>query len=418
MKNMGRSLRRSRKTGLHTTLFVVLSTSAAANTRWHVDASSPPGQDGLGWSSAFHTTDEALTQAHFGDEIWVKAGRYFPSTLTDSNDPRTASLSIPVGVSFYGGFNGTEATLAQRAGLYDQTILSGDLGLSGDSSDNAYHVVKAVFLGGTPAKPTILDGFTIRDGNANAPGHSGGGGVYMFNAGLLMSNCTLRDNMAVHGAGLHAQPALAYVSWCKFVDNHASGNGGAIWGRAINFKLSHSTLHGNTADKGGALHFSSIFDDSAGHLPVVLVHNSLLHDNSASEGGGASWASSGAPIPSRLSYYNSIVWHNSAPLDPNFAGRNLVYASNIENGVHYGSRNISPPPHFRNGPGRDLRLASNAPSIDSGADALVPPDFLDLNENGVWQEAQAFDLDHNPRFTSELNTPGVPHIVNMGAYEY
>ena len=125
-----------------------------------VDDNAPLPGTGTSWSSAFPSLDQALAAALPGQEIWVATGTYKPRNRQIPTDPRSATFVTRNNVRVYGGFNGTEATLAQRAGLFSQTILSGDLGVQLDISDNAYHVVTAEAV-------SRLDGFTIRQGNAN-----------------------------------------------------------------------------------------------------------------------------------------------------------------------------------------------------------------------------------------------------------
>ena len=66
---------------------------------------------------------EALQGAHDGDQVWVAEGVYEPSAIGD----RPATFELARDTRLYGGFDGTEAGLADRAGLFDRTILSGDL---------------------------------------------------------------------------------------------------------------------------------------------------------------------------------------------------------------------------------------------------------------------------------------------------
>src|SRR5690606_28024344 len=83
-----------------------------------------------------------------------------------------SDLVLKDGVAVYGGFAGTESSLSERQtdslSLYstNPTILSGDLGVVNDSTDNAYHVIIATGLNNF-----TLDGFSIRDGNANGITH-------------------------------------------------------------------------------------------------------------------------------------------------------------------------------------------------------------------------------------------------------
>jgi len=427
-------------------LLALLSASAVGQVRWHVDASATPGGDGSTWANALDSVNVALSNSTMGDEIWVKAGTYTAGDPTDVNDPRSATFSVPVGVPLRGGFDGTEVSLDQRAGLFSQTILTGDLGQLGVINDNAYHVVTAHFGSGVPPAPTTVDGFTIRDGNANSAGNTQGGGVWMFNAGLWISNCIIRDNYATHGAGLHGQPAAVRMRWCEFIDNHARERGGALWGQAINYKISHTIFRGNTADKGGAIFLTSI-GATSGELPIVLVHNSLFYDNAARrggaillggfwgasgkatfssctiayntarEGGGGSWANTGSQIPAESYFYNSIVWHNTAPVNPNLHGRHGGIACNFQDGTFYGAGNIMVDPLFVDGPNRDLRLLTGSPSVDTGSNAMVPRDFVDVNGDGNFHDPQTLDLDRQRRIVNHPSAPSTGRVIDMGAFE-
>ena len=63
----------------------------------------------------------------------------------------------------YGGFAGTETILEERNWQTNTTLLSGDIGVAGDSSDNSYTIIFCNYADST----TTLDGFTIAYGNAN-----------------------------------------------------------------------------------------------------------------------------------------------------------------------------------------------------------------------------------------------------------
>lgn len=426
--------------------FLGMAGGATAQARWHVDAGAAPGGDGLSWATAFRSPNEAFANSVAGDAVWVKAGTYTVDTPLDVADPRTATFNVPAGVWFSGGFDGTETQMSDRAGLFDQTILTADLGVLGDVSDNAYRVVSATFPSGIPPGATRINGFTIQDGNNDHP-NGQGSGVFMFNVGLWIKHCTIRNNRANWGAGVHAQPAALRVSWSKFIDNVAVDRGGAIWGQALNCKVSHTTFIGNQADRGGAVYLHSTANSIPGLLPISLFHNSLFHDNharvggavflggaafasgkatfssctvaynSATEAGGGIWAGTGAGIPAESTLHNSIVWHNSAPLHPNLRGRHAALASNFQNGTFYGTRNISSDPMFVDGPGRNLRLAVGSPAIDVGGNAIVPIDFLDADGDGTNQDPQSVDLDGRRRFRDEPSQPDLERYIDMGAYE-
>ena len=432
------------------TLLAVCGSPATAGTKWHVDAAAAPLGDGLSWATAFDSIDSATALALSGDRIWVKAGHYTVAVPTEPGDPRTATFGVAAGVRLLGGFDGTETAFADRAELFDQTILSGDLGVLGDPSDNAYHVVSAVNGPGIPDGATTVDGFLIRDGNANAAGHSQGGGVLMFNAALRLRNCTMRDNRATFGAGLHAQPASANLRWCEFIDNHAEKNGGAIWGQAINYKVSHCRFSGNTALKGGAIYLHSIGSDIPGLPPIVLISQSLLYDNLAEEGGaiflgGGEWASGKATISGCTIAYNhatvrgggilsrtvtqikaesrvrnSVIWFNRAPEAPNLSGRQHLAYCNVQGGA-YGAGVITANPLFVDGPGRNLRLLPGSPSNDSGRNELIVGDYSDADADGNQTEPVPIELAWKRRVSDDPLAPNpggdTNPIVDMGAYE-
>ena len=97
------------------------------------------------WPNAYTNPQSALAVAVSGDEIWVAAGTYKPST----ND-RTVSFVIHEKIKVRGGFLGVpaETQASQRDPIAHVTILSGDL--NGDDNsitfqnygENSYHVVR------------------------------------------------------------------------------------------------------------------------------------------------------------------------------------------------------------------------------------------------------------------------------------
>ena len=93
--------------------------------------------DGSSWISASDDLQLMINQSTAGDTIWVAAGTYKPK----GND-RISSFVLKPDVQIYGGFpnNGT-ATWTDRNWNANPTILSGDIGIPNDISDNCYHVV-------------------------------------------------------------------------------------------------------------------------------------------------------------------------------------------------------------------------------------------------------------------------------------
>lgn len=86
------------------------------------------------------------------------------------------------------GCVGTESHRGQRNSATHLTTLSGASGDSPDTNDNSYHLVymDGTTGAGTITASTVLDGFTISDGNAGGtPGINQikGGGLYCDGSG-------------------------------------------------------------------------------------------------------------------------------------------------------------------------------------------------------------------------------------------
>ncbi|HUR27468.1 MAG TPA: hypothetical protein VM509_04725, partial [Planctomycetota bacterium] len=155
----------------------VFSSSALAGTRYVNVGLATGANNGSSWADAHRGADGvavALGLAVAGDQIWVAGGTYLASTA----GTRSATHTLRNNIEVYGGFAGFESTLAQRNVLANPTILSGDLAGNDGSSiftDNSFHVVSGA---GTNAT-AVLDGFTVRSGNANGAGanEDRGGGI-------------------------------------------------------------------------------------------------------------------------------------------------------------------------------------------------------------------------------------------------
>jgi hypothetical protein len=274
---------------------------------FYVDAAT--GNDankGTSWSGAFATLQAALDAATSNDQIWVAEGTYLPSEPLDAGDPRTATFEITGaldGLQIYGGFDGTETTRSERDPASNETILSGDIGTTGDTADNAYHVL--VFNGGNRiganstdniTTDTVLDGLTITGGNAaNSFPNNAGGGLYC-------------DGV---GSGNACSPSLTGLT---FTDNSA-GTGGAIYNEGFNNGASspvitNATFTGNTADFNGG----AIYNNGASGTSSPVITNTTFTGNIADLNGGAI-GNNGIVGTSSPQIMNTILWGNTATND-------------------------------------------------------------------------------------------------------
>jgi hypothetical protein len=149
-------------------------------------------------------------------------------------------------VKLIGGFMGTETEKTQRDWETYLTILDGDIGVPGDSTDNSYSVLHILPCDST----TWLDGFVVQHGQADSNfigdsldslGFENGGGIYLrkdFTGSIKsmpnIQNCWVRNNYAeTRGGGLGTaygnNLALSpYLSSIQFEENQTGQDGGGL----------------------------------------------------------------------------------------------------------------------------------------------------------------------------------------------
>ncbi|MEW6746578.1 MAG: right-handed parallel beta-helix repeat-containing protein [Planctomycetota bacterium] len=231
-----------------TAAWLVLVVAAQAQSVWYVDVDADGANDGTSWEDAFNDLQDAIGAASAGDEIWVAAGLYKPDRGTGD---REASFILNKGVALYGGFAGWEDELEERDWRLNETILSGDL--AGDDSpgfanrdDNSLHVVRTPESDSDDIIPGRLDGFTVTAGS----GADKGGGVYCFDMGATLVNCTIEENDAQSGGGVYSYLCDPTITDCAIVKNVATYDGGGIYLRFSNPAISGCVIHGNSASYG------------------------------------------------------------------------------------------------------------------------------------------------------------------------
>ncbi len=251
-------------------LFVTfLFTTFAEAQVLYVKADAGGANNGQSWTDAYTDLQNAIGAATYGTQIWVAVGTYKP---TDDFD-RNARFTLNNGVQIYGGFLGTETDLAQRDYIHNETILSGDIGIVGDSLDNSYTVV---FSQNTDEN-TILEGFTIRDGNASVTDENlnvtvperSGGGVYL----------------SADGGDLSCQ-----IKHCTFRNNTAHRQGGGLQVIKRNFSSAHPVIFANNFYENRAFQGGG-YNVQGGTTVIVenYIADSLIFENNiAFLGGGMS----------------------------------------------------------------------------------------------------------------------------------
>lgn len=368
--------------------------------------------NGTSWTDAYVDLRSALAAASAGEEIWVATGIYKPTSGTD----RSVSFVLKTGVAVYGGFAGTESLRDQRDLALNPTILSGDIGVLHDNSDNSYHVV----VGSNTDNTAVLDSFLVTEGNANGASSYSGGGMYNEgNSTPQLRDVIFRANLAVLGAGMFNDMSNPVLTSVTFDGNISSGSGGGMFNYQSSPTLMNVIFNANAGtetSRGGAM----VNDmNSSPHLTKVtfagnrvtytggamlnsdnsnpILENVTFYDNTSMDRGGAifNWASSpvlrnvtfsgnsaavGGAIyndnNSNPSIVNGILYGDFGGEIYNNSGVALVTYSIIKDG-YSGIGNIDVDPLL--GPFQDnggfthtMELLPGSPAIDAGEDADCP----------------------------------------------
>ncbi|MCX7050250.1 MAG: right-handed parallel beta-helix repeat-containing protein [Candidatus Sumerlaeota bacterium] len=279
---------------------------------------------GTSWTLAMKTLQPALDAARMamGGEVWVKAGVYNESRPLSPS----GSLRMISDVALYGGFAGGETARSQRDILANVTTIDGSTARGGAP---AYHVV---FMDSITT--SVLDGFTITGGAANAFGPDGdGGGVYCwsvnesnriancvissnsavqfggailcnFSANPIIEHCLIGGNTAIIGGGISLTGGSASMISDCVISGNAALSGGGVYGYGVAATtITNCIISGNTAEGAGG---GMIF-----RIAQINVVNCAVVDNTAATGGGIA-CSSMSPNKTAVNIINTIFSGNGA----------------------------------------------------------------------------------------------------------
>ena len=283
-------------------LFAAASAEAAVI---YVDSGAGGANDGSCWTDAYTDLQDALGFALSGDEIWVAAGTYKPT----SGAERSISFVLVDGVGLYGGFSGFETARDQRDWETNAVSLSGDIGTEDYTYDNSYQAVKCGEVTGS----TVLDGFTISGGRAwGADPKNRGGGMYNDGGSPTVTNCTFSGNSwAEYGGGMYNDGGSPTVTNCTFSGNSWAEYGGGMYNDGGSPALTDCTFSGNSAiSKGGGMYIAY---GSPTVTNCTFTDNHAGHPDSDYGGQGGGMYNAGSPTVTNCTFSsNSTLRYSSA----------------------------------------------------------------------------------------------------------
>ncbi|MFH2093325.1 MAG: right-handed parallel beta-helix repeat-containing protein [Pseudomonadota bacterium] len=368
------------------------------------------GGGGTSWERAFNSLNDAIDSAGPGDKIWVATGTYTPDRCyfscnnIISPDSIYNAFHLKNGVALYGGFMGGETDVSQRNPEL-RSILSGDIGVPEDPTDNVLTVIynhSSLALDET----AILDGFQITGGYEQA---AFGGGMLNLSASPTIRNCVFSKNHARFGGGMHNRSSSPLIEKCRFEENMAFESGGAIHNDRSSPSIQQSSFVQNAvrADsdfydppRGGAIYnqhesspriVNTFFSgnqvlDLEGEISGyggaistydncnVSIVNSSFAENLAAEGAGIASFKSDTSLPSIVEVTNSILWDGAGEIfnEEDHSTLHIRYSAVWGGFGATEDHNIIFNPRFIDDERGDLHLQETSPCINAGNNDDVP----------------------------------------------
>jgi hypothetical protein len=233
-------------------------TSNPTAKTYYVNAAATSNNAGTSWQNAYNDLQLAFNNP-CADTIRIASGVYRPSVQA-----RDSVFNITRQIAIYGGYDPQNPVDAIRDIDVSPTILSGDVGLIGDSSDNSYSIMRAIYIDSLTIDNIL---FSDANKNTNVTGAYGSALFCQYIQSVKINNCRFFNNINnLDGGGLHIVGCNnVSVNRTVFKGNKASSGGGLV-------------LSGN--DNGTSTISSCIFD----HNVATYQGGGVSHSNGTSDG--------------------------------------------------------------------------------------------------------------------------------------
>ena len=221
-----------------------------------------PGHQGDSWATAYRSLNNAidylanLDEATVGDkrlEVHVLEGDLWPRYAFTNNDPKTATVTVPVAqsgkpIEIYGGYHRVETDPTNNTAVRDpltyRSIINGNTEAK-DIKEGLYHCITV-----QQGAKLVLDGFHVINGYAAGEASRQYGAGLLAHAGstVTVRNCIFENNTAQDGAAIDAREATLTLQNCV-VNNNTNITETASVINAKTLKMEHVTVVNN---KGAA----------------------------------------------------------------------------------------------------------------------------------------------------------------------
>ena len=364
---------------------------------------SPTGNgDGSSWAAAAYNLYAVLTQgesniasgACSSIEVLLAEGIYKPHEFD-----RTKSFDLYPNLTIRGGYLGLEQDSSARDIQSAQSVLSGDIGIVGEPTDNSYHVVT---LRNSPTIEAHLNGLTIQSGYADGvDSDRHGGGILVENSLIRLIDVHVSDNYASgSGGGMYLIDAQVSEDRTEWSFNTALESGGGIYAENARAYPYDITLHNNRAHRGGAIYLQS--------SPEWHILFGELRDNHADDRGGAIFDSQST----QLRLCRVVVRGNQAGSSGGGLFANLTTALHMASSVWAQNGSVTGATMSLNSVTQasavNLTLTENVPG-DGGTNLVLQgTTSLEVANSILWQNGDELSGDATPSVRYSI----VPNAVN------